>query len=707
MGSPISVGIAVMAYSRPGHLASVISSLSSSGVDRFSVYIDGADDKAIREKQDEIIRMLSKIQWATVNIVHRPINMGLRRSIVSAVTEELKVHDAVILLEDDTVPNASFFNFMHASLNGFKDNKKIKSVCGYQFPHIEGELSASAIQPVAISRFVPWGWATWRDRWDDYDTDLKNLVECVHHSGKYNSLPRDIKHYLESKSAFDDANDIWSINWVLSHFLTDSLCVFPTTSLIENIGFDGTGVHCFETDAFVSSISPSSDSENAVEITSDVDFNPAVDASVKNYMEEHWGKTMVAGGSGKDKTLITVRDIEEVVSNVVKSSSIVDIHTHLFPEVHEGYYLAGLDELLNYHYLTVETFRATGVDPNYFYSLSKSQRAEFVWNSLFVEATPLSEATRGVATVLDFFGIKAFGESYPNVKEMFRRSHISHDALLERLGIEKIVMTNDPFNVEEWTIFSKEGWDRDRYLAALRLDTLFFDTGSALAVLREKGFVRYDEELTAVHLVNFLNAVSQESRPKYVALSVDGSQLPDLISNPLFCQALLPWLKDTGLPLALMIGVKRSVNPQYRLGGDGLGDTGLAHLEQLVRSYPEINFMVTHLHDVAQHEVTVLTRKFSNIKLFGFWWFINQPSLIQRTLNMRLDMLGGSFIPQHSDARIFEQLIFKWHHFKTQLQDVLVERYKTLAESGWVVDEEVIARDVKKLLHDNAMELIR
>jgi hypothetical protein len=73
---------------------------------------------------------------------------------------------------------------------------------------------------------------------------------------------------------------------------------------------------------------------------------------------------------------------------------------------------------------------------------------------------------------------------------------------------------------------------------------------------------------------------------------------------------------------------------------------------------------------------------------------------------MRLDMLGPSFIPQHSDARVLEQLIYKWERARKVLAEGLITRYSTLIEAGWTITRTDIERDVSRLLNDNFWSFI-
>jgi hypothetical protein len=97
----------------------------------------------------------------------------------------------------------------------------------------------------------------------------------------------------------------------------------------------------------------------------------------------------------------------------------------------------------------------------------------------------------------------------------------------------------------------------------------------------------------------------------------------------------------------------------------------------------------------------VAARKFRNLMPFGCWWFLNNPSLIEEMTRMRVELLGGSFIPQHSDARILDQLVYKWDHSRKIIGKVLADKYADLAATGWQVSESEIRRDIANLYGGN------
>jgi hypothetical protein len=148
----------------------------------------------------------------------------------------------------------------------------------------------------------------------------------------------------------------------------------------------------------------------------------------------------------------------------------------------------------------------------------------------------------------------------------------------------------------------------------------------------------------------------------------------------------------------MMMGVKRAVNPALRMAGDGVGLADLSSLQRLCAEHPDNRFLVTCLARENQHELVVLARKFRNLHPFGCWWFTNTPQLISEITTLRLELLGTSFTPQHSDARVLDQLLYKWSHSRSIIADCLARKYELAAASGWDVTDDEIRRDAAELL---------
>src|SRR5947207_1058540 len=102
---------------------------------------------------------------------------------------------------------------------------------------------------------------------------------------------------------------------------------------------------------------------------------------------------------------ISSETLRQEVKDFVNNTPVLDIHTHLYPPSFDRMYLAGIDELVTYHYLIAELFRSSSLRPADFWVMSKSQQADAIWDALFVRNTPISEAARGVVCVMRAFGL--------------------------------------------------------------------------------------------------------------------------------------------------------------------------------------------------------------------------------------------------------------------------------------------------------------
>ena len=139
------------------------------------------------------------------------------------------------------------------------------------------------------------------------------------------------------------------------------------------------------------------------------------------------------------------------------------------------------------------------------------------------------------------------------------------------------------------------------------------------------------------------------------------------------------------------------MNPRLGLAGDGVGIADVDSLERLASDHPDLRILATYLARENQHQLCVAARKFGNILPFGCWWFVNNPCLIREITSMRLDLLGPTFVPQHSDARVLEQVVFKWLRSRDIIGSVLAERYQDLARSGFTVNEAVVREGVTRM----------
>lgn len=404
--------------------------------------------------------------------------------------------------------------------------------------------------------------------------------------------------------------------------------------------------------------------------------------------------------------------LRAAVNDAVNYTPITDIHTHLYATDFGELLLWGIDELLTYHYLIAEFFRLSDMPYEQFWALDKAGQADAIWQTLFIENSPLSEACRGVITVLDALGLDVTARDLKAYRAWFAaRETADHvDRVFEVAGIESAVMTNDPFDPLEKPVWAGDYQAGGRFHGVLRIDPLLNGWAGSYEALQGQG---YDvgatlDDKTKAEVRRFLSDWVKRMNALYMAVSLppDFAMPEESARATLIEDCIMPVAREFNIPFAMMIGVTRQVNPQLRLAGDSVAQAGLKPVEYLCAKYPQNKFMVTMLSRGDQHTLCVTGRKFRNLLIFGCWWFLNNPSLIQEMTEMRLEMLGPSIIPQHSDARVLDQVIYKWKHSRQIIAKVLRHKYADLVEAGWTVSEAEIQRDAKQLLGGNFWRFI-
>jgi hypothetical protein len=400
-------------------------------------------------------------------------------------------------------------------------------------------------------------------------------------------------------------------------------------------------------------------------------------------------------------------ELLRAVNHVTMTTHVVDVHTHVFPPEFGAMCLSGIDDLLTYHYLIAEMFRSANVSYAYFWKMNKAERADLVWQTLFVDNTPLSEATRGIISILEALGLDPRAPNLEGIRAFFRSRDLQQhlDWVLDTARVSDIVMTNDPLNDHEAWIWKAGTTPDRRFHTTLRLDALVNEWDEAARKLAGQG-LSVNATLsgaTTRDLRRFLDQWIERMQPLYLAVSLPPEfDFPkEDVRTRLLREIVLPTAREHQMAVALMIGVRRGVNPALRSAGDGVGRAEVAAVERLCAENPDVKFLVTFLARENQHELCVAARKFNNLMPFGCWWFLNNPSIVDEITRERLELLGTSFIPQHSDARVLEQLIYKWRHSRVVIAECLSDNYSRLLASGRAVTRREIERDVKRMFSGN------
>jgi hypothetical protein len=243
--------VALFVYNRLSHTRRTIDALRanplSAGTDLI-VFSDGAKDPASAPAVREVRQFIGSVAgFNSVRIVERPVNLGLANSIISGVTAVCEEFGRVIVLEDDLVTAPSFLRFMNDALKCYETEERVGSIHGYWYP-----VDRKVPETFFLRGASCWGWATWSRAWRLFEPDGRKLLAELQRRGLTRLFDLDgaIAYTKMLKDQIANKNDSWAIRWHAAMFLADRLQLSPGRSLVDNIGFDGSGTHCWKSDAF-------------------------------------------------------------------------------------------------------------------------------------------------------------------------------------------------------------------------------------------------------------------------------------------------------------------------------------------------------------------------------------------------------------------------------------------------------------------------
>ena len=243
------VPVALFAYKRPNHTKLALDTLArntlSEGTDLvvFSDGPRGEQDAAEVAAVRELARAASG--FASVTLIERPVNMGLARSVIAGVTEILEEHNSIIVLEDDLLTSQYFLVYMNDALSYYQDDAMAFSVTGHTFPAPVLPIPRDyPFDTYAGYRCSSWSWGTWRDRWQRIEWGMGNFPAFERDASAQQAFSRggrDMTRQLRLQ--FEGTIDSWAIRFCYAHHINNMRCIYPTRTLVRNIGLDSSGTH--------------------------------------------------------------------------------------------------------------------------------------------------------------------------------------------------------------------------------------------------------------------------------------------------------------------------------------------------------------------------------------------------------------------------------------------------------------------------------
>ncbi|MFG6100448.1 glycosyltransferase family 2 protein [Leptothoe sp. ISB3NOV94-8A] len=241
-----TVPVAIVVFNRPDLTIRVLERLALVKPKQLYIIADGPRVDVANEVQkcQQVRDLFLELEWdCQVYKNFSEGNLGCRRRVASGLNWVFSQVEAAIILEDDCLPEISFFCFCTELLNRYKADKRIMAISGNNFQFGKQRTSDSYY----FSRYPHcWGWATWKRAWQNYDADM-TYWPSINSSGWLSDILGDrfAKQYWQHKfqQTYEGKINSWAFVWTFSCWLQSGLCILPNVNLVSNIGFGELGTN--------------------------------------------------------------------------------------------------------------------------------------------------------------------------------------------------------------------------------------------------------------------------------------------------------------------------------------------------------------------------------------------------------------------------------------------------------------------------------
>lgn len=248
---PLNTAVLFLVFNRIETMKKVFEAIRQAKPPRIYVAADGARVGKVGESQKvKAVRdfINQSIDWeCSVKTLFREDNLGCKVAVSSAIDWFFENEDQGIILEDDCLPSHSFFWFCEELLERYKDDYRIGHIGGNNFQN--GIKRGNSEYYFSIYSHI-WGWATWSDRWKNYDVNLENfensgLIDKIFIDMKTNRYWKDIFKKMKNEKI-----DTWDYQWNFALWKQKQLSITPNINLIKNIGFGADATHTIKETEF-------------------------------------------------------------------------------------------------------------------------------------------------------------------------------------------------------------------------------------------------------------------------------------------------------------------------------------------------------------------------------------------------------------------------------------------------------------------------
>ncbi len=241
------MNVAFIIFNRPELTACVFEKIAEARPDNLFIIADGPRNSKEYELCQKVRMIVEHIDWpCNVYRNYSDSNMGCRNRVVSGLDWVfLQVEDAIIL-EDDCLPDQTFFPFCCKLLDKYRNDDRVGHISGSRFNRGVSRYEYSYY----FSKYtLIWGWATWRRAWNNYDVNM-NIWPKVKASGLHFNFFFLREEGFNFEDIWDDVYsghvDTWDMQWFFSCLCYGTLSIIPRLNMVSNIGCNSSGTHTLD-----------------------------------------------------------------------------------------------------------------------------------------------------------------------------------------------------------------------------------------------------------------------------------------------------------------------------------------------------------------------------------------------------------------------------------------------------------------------------
>lgn len=239
--------VAIFVYNRPDKTRQIADRLQEVQPRTLRIVADGPEKGNPKDARavEKVRGVLEAIPWdCDLERNYAEENLGLKQRFVTGLDWLFGLgHERAIILEDDCLPDPSFFRFCERMLDEYSDDQRVWDIAGTNHLGTWKEKK----QDYHFSCYGGiWGWATWKRSWEAYEPDMSGWsLETVREEIRDFIASDEQFEYVQQvyDRAFREANQTWDYPWGYSRHANRALSVVPSRNLVVNIGFGADGTH--------------------------------------------------------------------------------------------------------------------------------------------------------------------------------------------------------------------------------------------------------------------------------------------------------------------------------------------------------------------------------------------------------------------------------------------------------------------------------